>query len=660
VLKPAGLVVAVSLVGALASPVAATRLEAIAGSPTTDPGTAATTTEAPPTTSTTSPADPTTPPDTTPPTNPTTPPTDPTTPQDTTPPDTAPPTNTAAPTDPTTPPSDQNVAVEWTAYDDIEPALVGDDTSIERRISQDFPGPVLMTGLSWASGDPHAVWLQTQVDGVWGEWETMTLSHSHGEDPVDEALHEHDDESATEGDRPGTDAIVLIEPDAFRFLVEGPIDDALAFVFRDQQSSTSSSAGPQGIARSTALVSPALPASASLQRWPGPSFVRDRSSWDTTNCAASGATFTASSSRAVIVHHTAGSNSYTADQVPGVLRGLCAFSVGSRGFDDVGYNFVVDRFGTVWEGRTGSKTSSIRGAHALAVNSQTQGVVLLGNYTTVSPSAAQLGGLRSILDWLTGWHGIDPTADVTLVAEFSGAGHAPGEAITVDGVAGHREVGQTACPGDQFFPDLRALAASVQPTDFGSTVSVSASSAGTKPVGALTRVWGRVNGYSGGRVFTQVLRASGWSTSQIVTSSTTGYYQIPLTFGANTPGTYTWRVGAVTPSGVVYSEPFDFVRTALSATATVSVSASSAGTKPVGALTRVWGRVTGYSGGRVFTQVLRASGWSTSQIATSSTTGYYQIPLTFGANTPGTYTWRVGAVTPSGVVYSDTFTLTRV
>ncbi len=170
----------------------------------------------------------------------------------------------------------------------------------------------------------------------------------------------------------------------------------------------------------------------------------------------------------MIVHHTAGSNSYTADQVPGVLRGLCAFSVGSRGFDDVGYNFVVDRFGTVWEGRTGSKTSSIRGAHALAVNSQTQGVVLLGNYTTVSPSAAQLGGLRSILDWLTGWHGIDPTGDVTLVAEFSGAGYAPGQAITVDGVAGHREVGQTACPGDRFFPNLRALAATVQPTDFGS------------------------------------------------------------------------------------------------------------------------------------------------------------------------------------------------
>jgi hypothetical protein len=89
------------------------------------------------------------------------------------------------------------------------------------------------------------------------------------------------------------------------------------------------------------------------------------------------------------------------------------------------------------------------------------------------------------------------------------------------------------------------------------------------------------------------------------------------------------------------------------------VSASSAGSKVVGALTYAWGRVSGYTGGQVFTEVLVGGGWNRSRTVTSSSTGYYQIPLTYGANTPGTYTYRVGASTPGGTVYSNTFTLTR-
>jgi peptidoglycan/xylan/chitin deacetylase (PgdA/CDA1 family) len=184
------------------------------------------------------------------------------------------------------------------------------------------------------------------------------------------------------------------------------------------------------------------------------------------------------------------------------------------------------------------------------------------------------------------------------------------------------------------------------------SVTVSAANAGSRPVGVLTRVWGRVNGYTGGRVFTEVMTSNGWSRSQIATSDATGYYQIPLTYGSNTVGAYTWRVGAITPAGTAYSDPFQFTRTA-------TLSASSVRSSPVGSLATVSGRVGGYSGGRVFTEVMTSNGWSRSQTVTSSPTGYYQIPLTYGANTLGTYTYRVGAGTPVGTVYSATFTITR-
>jgi hypothetical protein len=89
------------------------------------------------------------------------------------------------------------------------------------------------------------------------------------------------------------------------------------------------------------------------------------------------------------------------------------------------------------------------------------------------------------------------------------------------------------------------------------------------------------------------------------------------------------------------------------------VSASNVASKTVGALTFVWGRVNGFAGGQVFTEVVVNDKWSRSQTRTSDATGYFQIPLTYGSSTVGTYTYRVGARTPGGIVYGKTFTLTR-
>lgn len=185
--------------------------------------------------------------------------------------------------------------------------------------------------------------------------------------------------------------------------------------------------------------------------------------------------------------------------------------------------------------------------------------------------------------------------------------------------------------------------------------SFTVSSAGSKPVGQTTYTWATLPSAAGRSVWTEVQLSGGWGRSQARTANSSGYFSIPLTYGADTPGTYTFRVGASTPRGVVYSKPFALQRTGGS----YRVDAYSAGTKEINQTTYTWGTVHGYGGGQVYTQVLIGGSWSTSQVRTSSSTGAFTIPLTYGASTPGTYTFRVAASTPVGTAYSSAFTLTR-
>lgn len=191
-----------------------------------------------------------------------------------------------------------------------------------------------------------------------------------------------------------------------------------------------------------------------------------------------------------------------------------------------------------------------------------------------------------------------------------------------------------------------------EPFQFTRTAVVSAASAGTKVVGAGTSAWGGVTGVGSTTVSVEVKTGSGWSRSQSGTTSSTGNYTLPLTYGSTTIGKYEFRVVAETPAGPAYSAPFTLTRTG-------AVSAVTSGSKPVGQTANVWGTVSGVRGGSVWTEVQTSTGWARSQSGTSTSTGYYALPLTYGAGTVGTYTFRVGASTPLGNVYSAPVTITR-
>ena len=176
-------------------------------------------------------------------------------------------------------------------------------------------------------------------------------------------------------------------------------------------------------------------------------------------------------------------------------------------------------------------------------------------------------------------------------------------------------------------------------------------------VGATANAWGVIDGASSAEVWTEVWLKNGrWSRSQTRTTDARGNYVIPLTYGANTPGSYRYRVGARYADGtVVYTDDAQVVRRAPQATV------KTAGTAPVRQTANAWGTFSQGSNIQVWTEVRLPNGtWSRSQTSKTNSSGFYAIPLTYGANTPGTYQYRVAGRYPGGqVVRTNTVTFRR-
>lgn len=150
--------------------------------------------------------------------------------------------------------------------------------------------------------------------------------------------------------------------------------------------------------------------------------------------------------RFAIVHHTANPNNYGPGDSAALMRGIYYFHTHGNHWCDIGYNFVVDRYGTIFEGRYGGIDRPVIGAHALGFNTGSTGVAMLGTFQSDSVPGATYGAVRSLLAWKLGLSDVDPTAMVSQNGK------------TFPAVAGHRDVNSTECPGDlgeSVLPQLR-------------------------------------------------------------------------------------------------------------------------------------------------------------------------------------------------------------
>ena len=152
--------------------------------------------------------------------------------------------------------------------------------------------------------------------------------------------------------------------------------------------------------------------------------------------------------RAAYVHHTVSLNDYSPDEAPGIVLAICRYHRNSNGWNDIGYQALVDKYGVLYEGRAGGIDKPVLGAHAQGYNAQSTGIASIGDNTSVGLSDTALDALADYIRWKLTIHGQPLSGQTTLVSAGGATSRYPGgQRVRVPRVLGHRDTNSTACPG---------------------------------------------------------------------------------------------------------------------------------------------------------------------------------------------------------------------
>ncbi|MFG1991724.1 peptidoglycan recognition protein [Actinoplanes sp. NPDC048988] len=158
------------------------------------------------------------------------------------------------------------------------------------------------------------------------------------------------------------------------------------------------------------------------------------------------------------VHHTATGNNYSCSQSASIIRGIQAYHVRSRGWDDIGYNFLVDKCGTIFEGRGGGVQMPVLGAHTMGFNTDASAVAAIGTYGGSGVSATVRRAIATVAAYKLGAAGNLPSGRVVLTSGGSNR-YPAGARVEMWRISGHRDAGRTDCPGDALYRQLPAIRA---------------------------------------------------------------------------------------------------------------------------------------------------------------------------------------------------------
>ena len=207
--------------------------------------------------------------------------------------------------------------------------------------------------------------------------------------------------------------------------------------------------------------------------------------------------------RLAFVHHTDTPNGYSPAEVPAVLMSMYRFHRYVRGWNDIGYNFVIDLYGRIWEARAGGIDEAVIGAQAGGYNTVSTGVSVLGTFDDVVPSPAAIAALQRLLAWKLSLHGIPIRGHVTVEVDPADAFYtpfAPGAHVSLPRVAGHRDGDATGCPGNAFYarlPSIRPRVAALAGTPAKLTL---AANPAVVAAGAQVMLSGRLRRLSGAAI----------------------------------------------------------------------------------------------------------------------------------------------------------------
>ena len=241
--------------------------------------------------------------------------------------------------------------------------------------------------------------------------------------------------------------------------------------------------------------------------------------------------------KAVAVHHTVSLNDYTPEEAPQIVLAICRYHRNSNGWNDIGYNALVDKYGTIYEGRAGGLDRAVIGAQAQGFNAQTAGVANIGDYSSVGASDPALTATADYIRWKLGVHGLPLSGPVTLTsAGGPESRYAAGARVTVDRVLGHRDTGRTACPGNGLYAQLdqiRSLVLSGTPFAAPSARVTAALADPAASYGEVVPVNGALvaadgSALAGQPVALQVNSDNAWRTSRLLTTGADGSFASEL------------------------------------------------------------------------------------------------------------------------------------
>lgn len=161
--------------------------------------------------------------------------------------------------------------------------------------------------------------------------------------------------------------------------------------------------------------------------------------------------------RFLLVHHTQTPNTERPASIPGRLRGMYDFHTRDKGWPDLAYNFLVDPFGRIWEGRAGSLAGPVRGDATGGSQGFAQLCCFIGDHRATPPTREAMAAMTSLLAWLAVRDGVDLSEGRTVRFVSRGSNQWPrGKTVTTDPVAAHRDMSRTDCPGDALYPLVRS------------------------------------------------------------------------------------------------------------------------------------------------------------------------------------------------------------
>lgn len=172
-------------------------------------------------------------------------------------------------------------------------------------------------------------------------------------------------------------------------------------------------------------------------------------------------TLPAETVKCLVIHHTASANSYTRDAVPAMLRSFYHHHTTTKGWPDVAYNFFVDAYGTIYEGRAGSLAGPVAGSATGGNQGCTQLCCFVGNLSDTAPTPAASQAMAELTAWLAHRYDVNLQAKSVSFPSRGSNKHPVGSTITVPPIAGHRDLSLTACPGDAGYA---AITGSILPT----------------------------------------------------------------------------------------------------------------------------------------------------------------------------------------------------